>query len=88
MVPMESVRWDIAEVDYTETHLNTLMKVTRAISTIAMTLIKVKLRVQRVKEHANLNAPATIVEEESIEPPADTTVDVSAVVTAEDTGSH
>jgi hypothetical protein len=34
---------DIAEVDYTETHLNTLMKVTRAISTIAMTLIKVKL---------------------------------------------
>jgi hypothetical protein len=53
-----------------------------------MTLIKVKLRVQRVKEHANLNAPATIVEEESIEPPADTTVDVSAVVTAEDTGSH
>jgi hypothetical protein len=31
---------DIAEVDYTETHLNTLMKVTRAISTIAMTLIR------------------------------------------------
>jgi hypothetical protein len=31
-----------------------------------------------VKEHANLNAPATIVEEESIEPPADTTVDESS----------
>jgi hypothetical protein len=64
------------------------MKVTRAISTIAMTLKgETRDRVQRVKEHANLNAPATIVEEESIEP-SDTTVDVSAVVTAEDTGSH
>jgi hypothetical protein len=39
---MDPCAEDIA-VDYTETHLNTLMKVTRAISTIAMTLIKVKL---------------------------------------------
>jgi hypothetical protein len=81
---------DIAEVDYTETHLNTLMKGYKSNIDDRDDAYKgeTRDRVQRVKEHANLNAPATIVEEESIEPSADTTVDVSAVVTAEDTGSH
>jgi hypothetical protein len=82
---MEPCAEDIAEVDYTETHLNTLMKVTRAIST--MTLIKVKLGTAcegACKPECTRDDRRGGV----YRPSADTTVDVSAVVTEEDTGSH